>query len=126
MDVSILSHFGRVVNLLDGTVTDAEIVVKDGIIAGITPCDVPDDAPYYLPGFIDSHVHIESSMMLPSEFARIARRHGTVGAVCDPHEIANVLGVAGVELMLDNARRCLCSVLMTLILRTWCRDISIG
>ncbi len=98
------SYAGRVVNILDGTVTDAKIVVKDGIIAGVIPCDVPDDAPYYLPGFVDSHVHIESSMMLPSEFARIAKRHGTVGAVCDPHEIANVLGVAGVELMLDNAR----------------------
>ena len=99
------SYFGHVVNIIDGTVTDAEIVVKDGIIADITPCDVPDDVPYYLPGFIDSHFHIESSMMLPTEFARVARRHGTVGAVCDPHEIANVLGVAGIELMLDNARR---------------------
>ena len=98
------SYAGRVVNILDGTVTDAKVVVKDGIIDGVIPCDVPDDAPYYLPGFVDSHVHIESSMMLPSEFARIAKRHGTVGAVCDPHEIANVLGVAGVELMLDNAR----------------------
>lgn len=102
---SIESYFGHVVNIIDGTVTDAEIVVKDGIIADITPCDVPDDAPYYLPGFIDSHFHIESSMMLPTEFARVARRHGTVGAVCDPHEIANVLGIAGIELMLDNARR---------------------
>ncbi|MBQ0025275.1 MAG: amidohydrolase family protein, partial [Bacteroidales bacterium] len=79
------SYFGHVVNIIDRTVTDAEIVVKDGIIADITPCEVPDDAPYYLPGFIDSHFHIESSMMLPTEFARVARRHGTVGAVCDPH-----------------------------------------
>ena len=99
------SHIGHVVNILDGTVTDAEIVVKEGIVTDITPCDVADDAPYYLPGFVDSHVHIESSMMIPTEFARIAKRHGTVGAICDPHEIANVLGIAGIELMLDNARK---------------------
>lgn len=95
------SHIGHIVNILDGTVTDAEIVVKDGLISDVVPCCVPEDAPYYLPGFIDSHVHIESSMMLPAEFARIAGRHGTVGAICDPHEIANVLGAAGVELMLE-------------------------
>ena len=99
------TYKGHVVNIIDGTVTDAAIVVKDGIISSITPCKVPDDAPYYLPGFIDSHVHIESSMMLPTEFARIAKRHGTIGAFCDPHEIANVLGVPGVELMLDNAKQ---------------------
>lgn len=99
------SHIGHIVNILDGTVTDAEIVVKDGLISDVVPCCVPEDAPYYLPGFIDSHVHIESSMMLPAEFARIAGRHGTVGAICDPHEIANVLGAAGVELMLDNSKQ---------------------
>lgn len=59
--------------------------------------------PYLLPGFIDAHVHIESSMLTPSEFARLAARHGTVACVSDPHEIANVLGVAGVEYMLANA-----------------------
>src|SRR5437868_14520484 len=59
--------------------------------------------PYALPGFIDSHVHIESSMMVPSEFARFAVRHGTVAAVSDPHEIANVLGIDGVRLMTANA-----------------------
>ncbi len=95
---------GHVVDLVAGTVTDAEIVVRDGVISEINPCEVPADAPYLIPGFIDSHVHIESSMMLPEEFARIAKSHGTVGAICDPHEIANVLGVPGVELMLDNSK----------------------
>ncbi len=96
---------GHVVDLVAGTVRDAEVEVRDGAIARISPCEVRSEAPYLLPGFVDAHVHIESSMMLPAEFARIAKRHGTVGAVCDPHEIANVLGVAGVELMLDNARQ---------------------
>ncbi len=58
---------------------------------------------YILPGFIDAHIHIESSMLPPSEFARLAVRHGTVATVSDPHEIANVLGIEGVEFMLDNA-----------------------
>ena len=60
-------------------------------------------ATYLLPGFIDAHVHIESSMLVPSEFARAAVVHGTVATVSDPHEIGNVLGVAGVEYMLENA-----------------------
>lgn len=60
---------------------------------------------YILPGFIDAHIHIESSMLPPSEFARLAVRHGTVATVSDPHEIANVLGIEGVEFMLDNAEQ---------------------
>ncbi|NJM94028.1 MAG: adenine deaminase [Cytophagales bacterium] len=59
--------------------------------------------PYLMPGFIDAHIHIESSLLVPSEFARVAVRHGTVATVSDPHEIANVLGVKGVRFMLDNA-----------------------
>ena len=60
---------------------------------------------YLLPGFIDAHIHIESSMLVPSEFARIAVRYGTVATVSDPHEVANVLGVKGVEFMLENAEK---------------------
>ena len=60
---------------------------------------------YILPGFVDAHVHIESSMLLPTEFAKLAVTHGTVATVSDPHEIANVMGVEGVEYMLDNAAR---------------------
>src|SRR5258708_14446446 len=67
--------------------------------------DIPlttDD--YILPGFIDSHVHIESSMLVPSEFARLAVVHGTVATVSDPHEIANVCGMEGVEFMIENGK----------------------
>ncbi|MBC7694033.1 MAG: adenine deaminase [Burkholderiales bacterium] len=60
---------------------------------------------FILPGFIDAHVHVESSMLVPSEFARIAVTHGTVGTISDPHEIANVLGVPGVDYMIDNAKQ---------------------
>ena len=66
-----------------------------------------DSAPeyYIMPGFVDAHIHIESSMLVPSEFARLAVLHGTVATVSDPHEIANVLGVEGVEYMIDNGSR---------------------
>ena len=60
-----------------------------------------------MPGFIDSHIHIESSMVSPAQFARVAVRHGTTSVVCDPHEIANVLGIEGVEAMIENASKVL-------------------
>ncbi|WP_438945477.1 adenine deaminase [Sediminibacterium sp.] len=64
-----------------------------------------DTAGYLMPGFIDSHVHIESSMLIPSEFARIAVLHGTVATVSDPHEIANVCGMEGVQFMIENGKQ---------------------
>ena len=84
----------------------AEISLENGRIKSIKEvAGVPADAGYILPGFIDAHVHIESSMLPPAEFARMAVVHGTVATVSDPHEIANVLGAAGVQFMLDDARR---------------------
>lgn len=62
-------------------------------------------AAYLLPGFIDAHVHVESAMLPPSEFARLALRQGVIGAVCDPHEIANVLGLEGVRYMVEDGHR---------------------
>ena len=81
------------------------LVVENGRVSSVERIsDVIDHSlPYILPGFIDSHVHIESSMLVPSEFARLAVVHGTVATVSDPHEIANVCGVAGVEYMVQNA-----------------------
>lgn len=95
---------GHIVDVVARRIFDGEIIIKDGIIEDILECDVEASSPYFIPGFIDSHVHIESSMMTPVEFARIALRHGTIGAVCDPHEIANVMGAEGIELMLDLAK----------------------
>ncbi len=84
----------------------AEITIENGRIQRIKEVDsVPADAGYVLPGFVDAHVHIESSMLPPAEFARMAVVHGTVATVSDPHEIANVLGAEGVQFMLDDARR---------------------
>lgn len=80
----------------------AEITVEEGIIVSIKYSDEVYST-YLLPGFIDAHIHIESSMLIPSEFARLAVVHGTVATVSDPHEIANVLGIEGVDFMLKNA-----------------------
>lgn len=81
------------------------ITLEEGRIDSIE--EVKDHVPrrYILPGFIDAHVHIESSMLIPAEFARLAVRHGTIATVSDPHEIANVLGMTGVEYMIENGRK---------------------
>lgn len=82
----------------------AEIIWADGVVAEVRDCGPEQPGTAYLaPGFIDAHVHIESSLLTPAEFARTAVRHGTVATVSDPHEIANVLGVEGVRWMIDNA-----------------------
>ncbi|MBT2558729.1 adenine deaminase [Hymenobacter sp. ISL-91] len=96
----------NVINLFSNTITPATVHVAGGRIRQIEPLGptAPDPAlPYALPGFVDAHVHVESSLLVPSEFARLAVRHGTVATVSDPHEIGNVLGVAGVKYMLANA-----------------------
>jgi adenine deaminase len=98
--------------LLSGTILDpvnrrqytGRVHLRDGRIAAIDESSDVDDG-FLLPGFVDAHVHIESSMLVPSQFARLAVRHGTVATVSDPHEIANVLGVPGVEYMLADADR---------------------
>ncbi|WP_425398388.1 adenine deaminase [Aeoliella sp.] len=93
----------NVVDIANRKITPAEVVWEDGRIASITPVEGQQPSTYLLPGFIDAHVHIESSMLVPTEFARTAVLHGTVATVSDPHEIGNVLGTAGVEYMLENA-----------------------
>lgn len=98
----------NVVDILGRRQYAATVQVADGRIRALlpTPLAAPNPAlPYLLPGFVDAHVHIESSLLVPTEFARLAVAHGTVATVSDPHEIGNVLGVAGVEYMLANARR---------------------
>lgn len=96
----------HLVNLHTRRIYPAAITIENGRIQRIVEIsDVPADAGYLLPGFVDAHVHIESSMLPPTEFARLAVVHGTVATVSDPHEIANVLGIEGVQFMLDEAQR---------------------
>jgi adenine deaminase len=116
---------GRLVDISEKKIYNAEIRIHDGIIQSITPLPAQSspagakasgspstdltqqEAPlnYILPGFIDAHVHIESSLLIPSEFARLAVVHGTIATVSDPHEIANVCGLPGVEFMIADGDR---------------------
>ena len=95
---------GNLVDIHQRRIYPAEVSVENGKIFSIKEIDEPQKS-YILPGFIDAHVHVESSMLIPSEFARAAVVHGTVATISDPHEIANVIGIAGVEYMLDNAKK---------------------
>jgi adenine deaminase len=100
---------GNLVDVHQKKIYPAEIKVENGKIASITSNHNPDSyrdqtSNYILPGFIDAHVHIESSMLVPSEFAKLAVVHGTVATVSDPHEIANVCGMEGVEFMIENGK----------------------
>jgi adenine deaminase len=104
MSASPQTVVGNVVDIPARRVFPAAVRIAAGRIAEISPTDAPAKT-FLLPGFIDAHVHVESSMLVPSEFARAAVVHGTVATVSDPHEIGNVLGVAGVQYMLDNGAR---------------------
>ena len=95
---------GNLVDVFTTSIYPATIHVVNGKIVEITR----DSKPYHhyiLPGFTDAHVHVESSMLIPSEFARMAVVHGTIATVSDPHEIANVMGIKGVEFMLENGKQ---------------------
>ncbi|WP_158855864.1 adenine deaminase [Lunatibacter salilacus] len=101
------THFnikGQLVDIIQNDIYPVSISVKDGCIAAI---ERTADAPkvYIMPGFIDAHVHIESSLLVPTEFARMAVVHGTVATVSDPHEIANVCGMQGVRYMIENGKQ---------------------
>lgn len=95
---------GQVVDLHNRDIYPAEVRVQDGRISRIRRLEKAEGF-YIMPGFVDAHIHIESSMLVPSEFARLAAVHGTVATVSDPHEIANVLGIEGVHYMIENGRQ---------------------
>jgi adenine deaminase len=95
---------GNIVDVVAKRIFKGTVSVSDGIIKAIREELVTANG-FILPGLIDAHIHVESSMLIPSEFARIAVTHGTVGTVSDPHEIANVLGVAGVKFMIANGKK---------------------
>ncbi|MGE9314732.1 adenine deaminase [Niabella sp. CJ426] len=95
---------GNIVDVAAGSIHPGRITVNNGVIESIEPVEGVHFDHFILPGFIDSHVHIESSMLIPSEFARLAVVHGTVATVSDPHEIANVCGLEGIEYMISNGK----------------------
>ena len=96
---------GNIVDIEGRQIFAGELSVNNGKIISIKRTGKADDSlKYILPGFIDAHIHIESSMLVPAEFARLAVVHGTVATVSDPHEIANVCGAAGVKFMIENGK----------------------
>src|SRR6187551_3422627 len=104
MSMNSFSISGNLVDVHQKKIYPAEIKVENGRIASIISNPKLPTNDYILPGFVDSHVHIESSMLVPSEFAKLAVVHGTVATVSDPHEIANVCGMEGVEFMIENGK----------------------
>jgi len=96
---------GNIVDIVSKKIFKGEVFIKDGKIEKILSNDRVQEADYILPGLIDAHIHVESSMLVPSEFARIASVHGTVATVSDPHEIANVMGIQGVDFMIENGKQ---------------------
>ena len=96
---------GRIVDVCNRVEYPGTVEFADGVIRRVCRDPHPRGAGLILPGLVDAHIHIESSMLPPSEFARLAVVHGTVATVSDPHEIANVLGAAGVDYMIADGRR---------------------
>lgn len=95
---------GQLIDIQNRTIYPAIVHFENGVIQKIEKSDHAPDQ-YILPGFVDAHVHVESSMLVPAEFGRLAVVHGTVGTISDPHEIGNVLGVEGVEYMIENGKQ---------------------
>jgi len=116
--VDLLLTNSQVVNVFSGDIVTEAIAISNGVIVGFGQYEakktVDLNGCYLAPGFIDSHVHIESSMTCVSEFARAVLAHGTTTVVADPHEIANVLGSAGIEYMLQSAEHQPINVYFTL------------
>ncbi len=95
---------GNIVDLKADSIFKGTVHIENGIIIKIVKEEV-EEGHFILPGLIDSHIHIESSMLIPSEFAKLAVVHGTVATVSDPHEIANVLGIDGIKYMISNGNK---------------------
>ena len=105
-----MSFTAYILDVISNTFYPARITVENGKFSEVTPIVVNEKSEidvkgFMIPGLIDAHIHIESSMITPAQFAKIAVRHGTTSVVCDPHEIANVLGIEGIEAMIENGKQ---------------------
>lgn len=104
-NIDIMKIHGRIIDIFKRQTYDAEIEIENGIIAAIRNIPDSESKRYIMPGLIDAHVHIESSMITPGSFAMAAVSRGTTGVVSDPHEIANVLGIEGIDFMIEDGRK---------------------
>lgn len=96
---------GHIIDVLNREQFDGTIFVNNGQISEISRHDVAADAPCIMPGFVDSHIHIESTLITPEHYAQLAVRRGVVAIISDPHEIANVAGIEGIDFMIENGKR---------------------
>ena len=106
--VETLLRGGRIINVQSRSIEQIDIGISEGrIVFGAcdAECIVEIDGAFIAPGFIDAHMHVESTMLPPSSFARLSLPHGTTAAIFDPHEIANVLGIAGIKLVMEDAKQ---------------------
>lgn len=94
---------GNLVDVHSKNTYPVKVIIENGIIASITPIEDEQDT-FIIPGFVDAHIHIESSLLTPGYFADIAISHGTIATVSDPHEIANVCGLDGIEFMIQDGQ----------------------
>ena len=101
---SVFQVSGQIVDVINSRIFKGTIFIEKGKIINIIE-DGNDNNQIIMPGFVDSHIHIESSLLVPSEFARLAVVNGTIATVSDPHEIANVLGIEGVKYMIENSKK---------------------
>lgn len=118
-DADLVIKNAQVVNVLSEEIYEADIAIKDGLIAGIGSDykgkqEIDAKGKYVCPSFIDGHVHIESSMLMPSEFAKMVVPSGTTTVVADPHEISNVIGLHGISFMREASKDLPLDVYMTL------------
>lgn len=103
--IPIHSISGTIVDIINKNTYDGEITISDGYIKSISKLSSHKSSQFIIPAFIDAHVHVESSMLRPYEFARIAIVNGIIASVSDPHEIANVLGIEGIKYMIEDASK---------------------
>lgn len=96
---------GHIADVASRSFVDGTLYVSDGVVSDIVPGAVPQDAPYVLPGLVDAHIHIESTLMTPAAYAALAVEKGVVAVCADPHEIANVAGMEGIDAMMRSGRR---------------------
>ena len=97
----------NILNIVTQSITPVRILIEDGVFKEVLPISEDsqlDVEGIIVPGFIDSHIHIESTMLTPAQFAKLVVRFGTTGVVCDPHEIANVVGIDGINFMIENSK----------------------
>ena len=104
MENSAFQVSGQIVDVVNSRIFKGTVFVENGKIVNVIE-EENDNNQFIMPGFVDSHIHIESSLLVPTEFARLAVLHGTVATVSDPHEIANVLGIEGVKYMIATGKK---------------------